>query len=107
MPANSGVVYNILKVVDALEEIRKMYGNRPMQINSWYRDPATNAAVGGASQSRHLSGDAVDFVFAGISPFDVYAKLDPWWGSKGGLASSSVFTHIDVRGYRARWSYGY
>ena len=24
-----------------------MYGGRPMQINSWYRDPATNAAVGG------------------------------------------------------------
>jgi hypothetical protein len=48
-PANSGVVYNILKVNDVLEEIRHMYGDRPMQINSWYRDPATNAAVGGAS----------------------------------------------------------
>jgi uncharacterized protein YcbK (DUF882 family) len=106
-PASSGVVYGILKVVDALEDIRRMYGNRPMRINSWYRDPATNAAVGGASMSRHLSGDAVDFVFAGISPFDVYARLNPWWGSRGGLASSSVFTHIDVRGYRARWSYGY
>ena len=106
-PANSGVVYGILKVNDVLEEIRHLYGDRPMQINSWYRDPATNAAVGGASMSRHLSGDAVDFVFAGISPFDVYARLDPWWGSRGGLASSSVFTHIDVRGYRARWDYGY
>jgi hypothetical protein len=106
-PANSGVVYGILKVVDVLEDIRKMYGSKPMQINSWYRDPATNAAVGGASQSRHLSGDAVDFVVPGVSCFDVYARLDPWWGSKGGLASSSVFTHIDVRGYRARWDYGY
>jgi hypothetical protein len=104
-PANSGVVYNILKVNDVLEEIRHMYGDRPMQINSWYRDPATNAAVGGASMSRHLSGDAVDFIFPGISPFDVYARLDPWWGSKGGLASATSFTHIDVRGYRARWSY--
>lgn len=106
-PANSGVVYGILKVVDVLEEIRKMYGNKPMQINSWYRDPATNAAVGGASQSRHLSGDAVDFVVPGVSCFDVFARLDPWWGSRGGLASSSVFTHIDVRGYKARWDYGY
>ena len=89
-PANSGVVYGILKVNDVLEEIRHMYGDRPMQINSWYRDPATNAAVGGASQSRHLSGDAVDFVFAGISPFDVYARLDSWWGSKGGDRKSVV-----------------
>jgi hypothetical protein len=106
-PANSGVVYGILRVTDAMEEIRRMYGNKPIQINSWYRDPATNAAVGGASQSRHLSGDAVDFVVPGVSCFSVYSRLDGWWGSRGGLASSSVFTHIDVRGYRARWDYGY
>lgn len=106
-PANAGVIYNILKVADAMEEIRKMYGDKPLKINSWYRDPATNAAVGGASMSRHLSGDAVDFVVPGVRCFDVYARLNGWWGSRGGLASSSVFTHIDVRGYRARWSYGY
>jgi uncharacterized protein YcbK (DUF882 family) len=106
-PANSGVVYGILRVADVMEEVRKLYGNKPLQINSWYRDPATNAAVGGASQSRHLSGDAVDFVVPGVGCFDVYARLDGWWGSRGGLASSSVFTHIDVRGYKARWSYGY
>ncbi|HSM80744.1 MAG TPA: D-Ala-D-Ala carboxypeptidase family metallohydrolase [Nodosilinea sp.] len=106
-PANAGVIYNIVKVADVMEEIRKMYGDKPLQINSWYRDPATNAAVGGASMSRHLSGDAVDFVVPGVRCFDVYARLNGWWGSRGGLASSSVFTHIDVRGYRARWSYGY
>ncbi|MBW4460880.1 MAG: DUF882 domain-containing protein [Nodosilinea sp. WJT8-NPBG4] len=106
-PANAGVIYNILKVADAMEEIRKMYGNKPLKINSWYRDPATNAAVGGASMSRHLSGDAVDFVVPGVRCSDVYARLNGWWGNRGGLASSSVFTHIDVRGYRARWSYGY
>ncbi len=106
-PANSGVVYGVLRVTDVMEEIRKMYGDKPLQINSWYRDPATNAAVGGASQSRHLSGDAVDFVVPGVRCSDVFARLDGWWGSRGGLASSSVFTHIDVRGYKARWDYGY
>lgn len=106
-PANSSVVDGILRVAKVMEDIRKMYGDVPLQINSWYRDPATNAAVGGASQSRHLSGDAVDFVVPGVSCFDVYARLDSWWGSKGGLASSSVFTHIDTRGYKARWDYGY
>ncbi|MGF1570510.1 MAG: D-Ala-D-Ala carboxypeptidase family metallohydrolase [Nodosilinea sp.] len=106
-PANNGVVYGILNVAKVMEEIRKRYGDKPIQINSWYRDPATNAAVGGASQSRHLSGDAVDFVVPGVSCFDVFAQLDPWWGNRGGLASSSVFTHIDTRGYKARWDYGY
>ena len=97
----------MIRIAEALEEIRTMFGNRPMQINSWYRDPVTNAAVGGASMSRHLTGDAVDFVIQGYHPYDVFAELDYWWGSRGGLASSTVFTHIDGRGYRARWDYGY
>ncbi len=106
-PDTPAVVYRILDMARILEDIRQRYGNRDIQINSWYRDPETNAAVGGALQSRHLMGDAVDFVVPGIHPYDVYADLDAWWGSRGGLASSTVFTHIDMRGYRARWSYGY
>jgi len=106
-PTSASVVYGILAMAEVLEDIRRRFGNRPMQINSWYRDPATNAAIGGASNSRHMSGDAVDFVVSGIHPFDVFANLDPWWGSRGGLASSTVFTHIDMRGYYARWEYGY
>jgi hypothetical protein len=107
IPENQNVVYGMIRVAKALEDIRHRFGGRPMRINSWYRPPAINAAVGGASQSRHLVGDAVDFVVSGYHPYDVYDKLDAWWGSKGGLASASVFTHIDTRGYRARWSYGY
>jgi hypothetical protein len=106
-PAEPAVVYGILRIAKVMEDIQRRYGKRTIQINSWYRDPVTNAAVGGASQSRHLVGDAVDFVVPGIHPYDVYADLDPWWGSRGGLASSTVFTHIDMRGYRARWDYGY
>lgn len=107
IPENQNVVYGMIRVCKALEDIRHIYGGRAMTINSWYRPPAVNAAVGGASQSRHLVGDAVDFLIAGVHPYDVYARLDSWWGAKGGLASATVFTHIDTRGYRARWSYGY
>ncbi|NER83545.1 MAG: DUF882 domain-containing protein [Leptolyngbya sp. SIO1D8] len=107
IPVSNDVVYGMIRIAEVMEEIRTMFGGRPIQINSWYRDPATNAAVGGASMSRHLSGDAVDFVIPGYHPYDVFARLDSWWGSRGGLASSTVFTHIDARGYRARWDYGY
>ncbi|HEY9737653.1 MAG TPA: D-Ala-D-Ala carboxypeptidase family metallohydrolase [Trichocoleus sp.] len=107
IPANESVVYGIIRIAKHMEEIRKMFGDRPISINSWYRDPVTNRRVGGARFSRHLNGDAMDFNIQGYHPSSVYAKLNSWWGTKGGLASSSVFTHIDARGYRARWSYGY
>lgn len=107
IPVSSDVVYGMIRIAEVMEEIRTMFGNRPIQINSWYRDPITNEAVGGVIYSRHLKGDAIDFVIPGFHPYDVFAELDSWWGSRGGLASSTVFTHIDARGYRARWDYGY
>lgn len=107
IPVSRDVVYGIIRIARVMEEVRARMGDRPIKINSWYRDPASNRAVGGAKYSRHMSGDAVDFVVTGVSPYTVYARLNSWWGSRGGLASSSIFTHIDARGYYARWSYGY
>ncbi|MEM8611497.1 MAG: D-Ala-D-Ala carboxypeptidase family metallohydrolase [Cyanobacteria bacterium P01_H01_bin.105] len=107
IPANRNVVYGIIRIARVMEQVRERLGGRPITINSWYRDPVTNRRVGGASRSSHLSGDAVDFVAPGLHPYDVYDRLNRWWGSKGGLASATVFTHIDARGYYARWSYGF
>lgn len=107
IPVDRNVVYGIIRIARVMEEVRDRLGGRPLTINSWYRDPVTNRRVGGAGRSRHLVGDAVDFVAPGIHPYDVYDRLNRWWGSKGGLASATVFTHIDTRGYYARWSYGF
>ena len=107
IPASRNVVYGIIRIARVMEEVRSRLGDRPIRVNSWYRDPASNRAVGGAIYSRHLSGDALDFVVIGVHAYTVYDRLNSWWGSRGGLASSSIFTHIDARGYYARWSYGY
>lgn len=107
IPDSESTVNGIIRIARAMEEVRSKLGDRPISVNSWYRDPDSNREVGGARNSRHLAGDAVDFVVAGLSSYAVYAKLKGWWGSRGGLASSSIFTHIDARGYVARWSYGY
>ncbi|NJL87528.1 MAG: peptidase M15 [Leptolyngbyaceae cyanobacterium SM1_1_3] len=105
IPADAAVVDGILKIAGVMEEVREYLGDRPITINSWYRDPASNRRVGGASKSRHISGDAVDFVVAGIAPPQVNRQLEAWWNSRGGLASANSFTHIDARGYKARWRY--
>ncbi|MEL6223100.1 MAG: D-Ala-D-Ala carboxypeptidase family metallohydrolase [Cyanobacteria bacterium J06627_8] len=107
IPVDKTVVQGILKIADAMEEVRAYLGDRPITVNSWYRDPVTNRRVGGASRSRHLVGDAIDFRVSGINPHEVNRRLESWWGARGGLASASSFTHIDTRGYRARWSYGF
>jgi putative chitinase len=58
---------NNLKVVceKILEPVRKHFG-KPVRINSGYRGPALNAAVGGSNKSQHCNGEAVDFEIDGL-----------------------------------------
>jgi hypothetical protein len=49
-----------------LEPVRKHFG-KPIRINSGYRGPALNAAVGGSSKSQHCNGEAVDFEIDGLA----------------------------------------
>jgi hypothetical protein len=107
MPESAAVVAQIRRAAQAMQDIRQRLGDRPITVTSWYRPPAVNRRVGGASQSRHLFGDAVDFVVSGIPATEVERRLDAWWGARGGLASSRSmgFTHIDLRGVAARWNY--
>ena len=107
IPVNQNVVYGIIRIARVMEQVREELGGRPITIHSWYRDPLTNHRVGGGSRSHHLTGDAIDFIAPGLHPYDVYDRLNRWWGTRGGLASSTIFTHIDARGYYARWSYGF
>ncbi|MGL5874216.1 MAG: D-Ala-D-Ala carboxypeptidase family metallohydrolase [Xenococcaceae cyanobacterium] len=106
IPPTTQVVNNIIRAAQMMEVIREHLGNKPIKVTSWFRPSAVNRAVGGASNSRHLVGDAVDFSVKGMPPMTVYNALNPIW--KGGLASSARggFTHADNRPYRARWSYG-
>lgn len=105
MPASRAIVGHIIRGAQALEEVRSRLGNQPLRVHSWYRPPHINRAVGGASRSRHVLGDAIDFSHSTLTPAQVRQRLDAWWGSSGGLANANSFTHIDCRGYRSRWKY--
>lgn len=48
-----------------LEPVRAHFG-KPVQINSSYRAPAVNKAVGGSATSQHVNGQAIDFEIPGV-----------------------------------------
>ncbi|WP_052672566.1 D-Ala-D-Ala carboxypeptidase family metallohydrolase [Aliterella atlantica] len=106
VPQNTQVVDNIIRLANYLEDVRSRFGKASILINSGYRPPAVNRSVGGATNSQHLYGAAADIVVGGFRPHEVYQQLNQWHGDKGGLGNSASFTHIDLRGYRARWNYG-
>ena len=64
-----------LKVLCArvLEPLRVHYG--PIFINSGYRCPDLNKAVGGASTSQHCLGQAADIEVAGVANGDLAAWI--------------------------------
>lgn len=88
------------KLVAYLEQIREHFGARTY-ISSGYRCPTHNAAVGGASKSYHMRGQAADITVEGIAPAEV-AKYAESIGILGiGLYES--FVHVDTRTTKSYW----
>lgn len=93
------VLENILMLANRLQVIRDLFG-APIKINSGYRTPEHNKAVGGKSKSLHLYGMAADIEIKGIGAREVQKRLKNW---SGGMGSYETFTHLDIRPNRARW----
>ena len=59
LPLDEKVIDNLNYSVSRMDEIREGYC-KPIYVNSWYRCKELNAEVGGAENSKHLTGLAVD-----------------------------------------------
>lgn len=95
--------------------------NVSIAVNSWYRSPAYNASIGGATRSMHVTGKATDLriyvrlrsgkrvmlkpTFVGL----LAARHVPAFAT-GGIGTYDTahgnFTHVDHRAGRARWTNG-
>lgn len=103
MPPNQSTVDAIVRMADLAQQARDRIG-RAFSVTSWYRPPEINDRVGGASRSRHIIGDAIDFYCDGLTGNQLYWALDPWWpGGLGRFRRYPYLCHIDARGDRARW----
>ena len=87
---NEAQVENLKRVCQWLEELREKnsltpdpspkgegsrYKETPIIINSGYRSPQVNRAVGGAPNSNHLTGCAVDIHVSGMEQLIRYAAI--------------------------------
>ena len=105
-------IENLKRLTKWLEMLRDEWNSRygegddPIIINSGYRSPQVNKAVGGASNSNHLTGCAVDIRCYGIEQALRYATtlLDISDESKEKFdelliekSSKSIWVHFAVR----------
>jgi len=91
-------------LVTKLEFLRSRL-ERPIWITprGGYRGPGpggVNDRAGGAPFSMHQYGKAADIVVTGMTPKEVARAAE---GLFDGIGRYKTFTHVDVRGYKARW----
>ena len=98
------VMENIFKLSDQLQILRDIYGS--IHINSAYRCESHNESIGSNSTSQHILGKAAD-ITAELKPGELADVIEEDIQNNivklGGLGRYNTFTHVDIRGYKARW----
>ena len=104
MPAD--VEENIKELADNLQVLRDVIGR--IDLTNAYRCEEHNADVGGATDSQHIKGKAADIKSSTLNPSETASVVDDLmkieWFKIGGIGIYNTFTHVDIRGVRARWS---
>lgn len=83
------------RLIEKLEALRQVFGNKPIYIVSGYRSEDYNRRVGGGNSSQHLYGKAADIVIKGVSPKVIASEAIKLGFTGVGIYTS--FTHVDVR----------
>lgn len=105
----NGEVRIVISALDMLQAVRTKW-DRPLIINSAYRDMAYNLKIGSTRGSQHPKGTAFDIRTRKWSWEDIYAfkelAYDVGFKGFGGYNTKKgkpKFIHIDARSYSAKW----
>ena len=97
---------NIMELAENLQVLRDEVGK--LDLTNAYRCKAHNADVGGATNSQHLTGKAADVKSETKSPSEIAETVNDLMKNErfkmGGVGKYNTFTHVDIRGFKARWS---
>jgi len=99
---NDPELERLKRLAQALEKVRAEMGV-PISITSGFRNAATNKAVGGATKSRHMVGDAADIT---IGKHDRRKLLQAAINAGfRGIGLGKTFLHVDLRPVKTVWPY--
>lgn len=103
-PSQYGETVVKRELIVMLNAIRSRYG-RPIVINSGYRSPEHNKAVGGVANSQHVLGTAADIrpLSENMADLPELQAICDELNAHGGVGFYDSFCHVDVRGEKARW----
>jgi len=90
---------NLVKLFRIMDQVRNLFG-KPVIVHVAFRSYSYNKEIGGAPNSLHVQGMAVDFHVAGVDCDDVRAKLIPKleeWGLRMENKAGSNWVHLDTR----------
>lgn len=110
---NKNLLY---RICDLSTELKKLgYNKYGFVVRDGYRHPTWNRMRGGAENSQHIYGNAVDFLIFDINNDGIENDIDKQIvleildekiiGNTGGIGRypGTKTIHIDIRGFRARW----
>ena len=83
-------------LVSILDILRNQVG-KPVIINSGYRTPTRNKAVGGAKYSYHMRGMAADIRINNMTAKEIANKLNKIIPNECGIIVYNGWVHIDTR----------
>jgi len=86
-----------LNLIKYLDQLITTLGVTTWVITSTYRTAQENKDAGGSSNSRHLTGKALDIVFKGIDPLHVVEVAKTMWPGGIGVQYPGGAIHLDLR----------
>lgn len=110
---NPTIFYKLLELMNEMDKMK--YDTKEIFITDGHRHPKNNEEIKGAKLSRHIKGEAIDFIVGDINndgdengtDKEQILKLleDKIIKNEGGIGRypGTQSLHFDVRGYRARW----
>jgi hypothetical protein len=95
--ATPGVIKELTRLCTLMEAVRVTLGGKPISINSGYRSPQLNSAVGGARKSAHIDGRACDFICPQYgTPLEICQRLSDSGLPFDKLIQEGRWVHIQI-----------